>query len=292
MMGKNPGRTSDGLSRLLPRFSLSALLISLLSGLILVFQYQPFGQVFADLETMTSQAPFGFFFRRLHYFSGQVFAGLALAHTADHFWRRNYRLFGFSGWLKLWLAVCLALLLLFTGFVLKGDREGVLAGTILKHILQEIPLLGERLGDAFVGRGDSFFYYPYLWHCWLLPLVSVWLLKEHIRAWFPRERYFGPILVLLCMVALIFELPEALPPETVVSEAHGPWFFLALQELLKYWPAWLAGLGFPLALSTVFLLLPLVSAAWEGSLRCLLLLVVTGYSMVTLLLWGGILLGD
>ena len=290
-MQKNPGRTAGRLARLLPRFSLSALLISLLSGLILVFQYQPFGQVFADLETMTSQAPFGFFFRRLHYFSGQVFAGLALAHTADHFWRRNYRLFGFTGWLKLWLAVCLALLLLFTGFVLKGDREGVLAGTILKHILQQIPLLGERLGAAFVGRGESFFYYPYLWHCWLLPLASVWLLKEHIRAWLPRERYFGPVLVLLCMTALIFELPAALPPEAVVQEAHGPWFFLALQELLKYWPAWLAGLCFPLALSAGFVLLPLTSGQWETGLRRLLLGAAAGYGTFTVVLWVKIFYG-
>jgi len=116
-----PGRPG----RLLPRFSLSALLISLFSGLVLVFQYQPFGEVFADLETMTSQAPFGFFFRRLHYFSGQAFAVLALAHTADHFWRRSYRFFGLTGWLKLWLAACLALLLLFIPNIAILVRRGV-----------------------------------------------------------------------------------------------------------------------------------------------------------------------
>ncbi len=284
---RKPGR----LGRLLPRLSLSALLISLLSGLVLVFQYQPFGEVFADLETMTSRAPFGFFFRRLHYFSGQVFAVLALAHTADHFWSRSYRFFGLTGWLKLWLAACLALLLLFTGFVLKGDRDGWLAGTIFKHILEQVPLLGERLGAVFVGRGKSFFYYPYLWHCWLLPLVSIWLLKDHIRTWLPRESFFGPVLALLCVMALSLELPEALPPETVLQEAHGPWFFLGLQELLKYWPAWLAGLCLPLALSAAFLLLPLTAGRWEITLRRLLLVAVAGYGTFTLLLWMKIFYG-
>ena len=56
------------------------------SGMVLLVQYRPMGDVFHNVEEITTLIPYGFFFRRLHYYSGQACVLLALAHLAHHVW--------------------------------------------------------------------------------------------------------------------------------------------------------------------------------------------------------------
>ena len=89
------------LQRVLPRAFLACLAVCLGSGILLLFQYRPFGDVFANVEEISSLAPFGFFFRRLHYFSGQGCTALALLHMLEHCLRGSYHRMSVPAWIRL-----------------------------------------------------------------------------------------------------------------------------------------------------------------------------------------------
>ena len=282
MMIKNVWPPSAKISRALPRAALATGLISIGSGLILVFQYRPFDNVFVQVETITTHIPYGWFFRRLHFLSGESCVVLTLLHVLDHFVRGNDRRVSLAEWARLWLASALAFFLLFTGYVLKGDKEGLLAGTILRNLVASIPLIGQSLGSVFIGSGPDFFFFPYLWHCWLGPLALGFLLGTHIRSWLPRGNFMLIALLLCSLGALFIPLPLALPPEAMVQEAYGPWFFLGLQEMLKYFdPLW-AGVIWPGSLALIFLGLPLTRGRGRQVCRQCLCLVLAAYTVLTL----------
>jgi len=270
------------ISRWLPRAAWATGLVSAGSGLILVFQYQPFGNVFAQVEAITTSIPYGWFFRRIHFLSGEACVILTLLHVLDHFLRGNDRLVSLPEWARLWSASALAFFLLFTGYVLKGDKEGLLAGTILSNLAASIPLVGQRLGSLFIGSGPDFFFYPYLWHCWLLPLALGFLLGRHVRSWLPRGNFLLTAFFLCGLGALFIPMPLALPPEAVVQEAHGPWFFLGLQELLKHFPPLWAGIIWPAGMAALFLGVPLTRGRLRRAVRACLWAALAGYTLLTL----------
>jgi len=277
------------LSLALPRASLSALLLCLVSGLVLTLQYQPFGDVFASVERLASRAPYGFFLRRLHDVSGQAFVILALLHGLEHAARHGELRMPAREWLRLVPSLALCLLLLFTGFVLKADQEGRFAGMIMQQLLERIPAVGARLAGIFVGRGEAFYYPVWLWHCWLLPLAGLWLLRRHVSAWLPAPGYLLWPGLAMGAYALFVPLPPAVPPDALADTVLGPWFFLGLQELLHRLPAALAGLIIPGAFLLLAMALPFMNGAPRAATRLLLglcLLCYTGLSLLPLLRWG------
>ncbi|MBS3780014.1 MAG: cytochrome b N-terminal domain-containing protein [Desulfovermiculus sp.] len=281
-MTKNFWPSSGMITRVLPRAALATGLVSIGSGLILIFQYRPFGDVFAQVEAITTLIPYGWFFRRIHFLSGEACVVLTLLHVLDHFVRGNDRLVSMVEWARLWLASALAFFLLFTGYVLKGDKEGLLAGTILQNLAASIPLVGQNLGSLFIGSGPDFFFFPYLWHCWLAPLALGVLLRSHIRSWLPRGNFLLIAFLLCGLGAMIIPMPLALPPQAVVQEAYGPWFFLGLQEMLKYFPPLWAGVIWPGFLALIFLGLPLTRGRGRQVARLGLYGALAVYTVLTL----------
>ena len=91
----------------LPRLGVSCLIICIISGIILAFYYRPMGNVFQNLEEITTLVPYGWFFRRLHYFSGQIFVILMLLHTVDHFLKKRYSTYPPGLWVLLVVSLCL-----------------------------------------------------------------------------------------------------------------------------------------------------------------------------------------
>jgi ubiquinol-cytochrome c reductase cytochrome b subunit len=265
----------------LPRMALAFGVVCVGSGLVLAFQFHPWGDVFARVESITTRIPFGWFFRRLHFLSGEACVVLTLLHVLDHFLRRNHRVVPLTEWARLWLASALALLILFTGFVLKGDKEGILAGTILQNLSSSVPLAGEALARLLIGTGQDFFFPPYLWHCWLLPLVLGYLLRNHIRSWLPQTRYMTSGLLASALGALMIPMPLALPPGAAIEEAFGPWFFLGLQEMLKHLPPLWAGVVLPGCAAALFLGLPLMSGRAEQAARLTFLGALGAYTVLT-----------
>jgi len=178
-----PGaRISVGVSATLPRLGLSALFLCLFSGLVLIFYYRPMGNVFQNVEEITTLVPYGWFFRQLHFASGQLFVILMLIHAVDHFHRRRYRLYPVGQWQRLIFSLCLCFYTLFTGFILKGDKESFFAARIFMNIAGNIPMVGEPLSRLFILPGENLFFLPYLYHCFFLPILILYLIRTH--PWF------------------------------------------------------------------------------------------------------------
>ena len=152
------------LSAILPRFGLSALFLCLFSGLVLAFYYRPSGNVFQSVEEITTLVPYGWFFRQLHYGSGQVFVMLMFLHTLDHLIRKRYRVFSLGEWMRLMVSLILCLFVLFSGFMLKGDKEGLFAAEIFTNIMKAVPLMGAGSADLFIRPGEHLLFLPYLYH--------------------------------------------------------------------------------------------------------------------------------
>ncbi|MCF8144835.1 MAG: cytochrome b N-terminal domain-containing protein [Deltaproteobacteria bacterium] len=297
----SPGRIINRISIYLPRLGLSALILCLASGMVLMFYYRPIGNVFQNVEEITSLVPYGWFFRQLHYGAGQVFVILMLLHTVDHFVRKRYSMYALREWLALVVSLALCFYTLFTGFILKGDQEGRFAGAIFMNILETLPIAGRAVAALFIVPGESFFFLPYLYHCFLLPLLVLYLMRGHIREWLPNRRFMLSGGIGLFLYALLVKPGMDIPPEASMAMVEGPWFFLGIQTLLKFLPPLVAGLVIPGLFIGGVLLLPATGNVLralsfkkgavqmgEKSLYGLLMILACLYGLLTLraAIWG------
>lgn len=273
------------MSSYLPRVGLSSLVLCLASGVVLTFYYRPEGNVFRNVEEITSLVPYGRFFRQVHFSSGQLFVFLMLLHTADHFLKRRYSQYAQRDWIALIVSLALCFLTLFTGFILKGDKEGLFAGQILLHILKTIPLAGETLSRLFVEPGEDLFFLPFLYHCLFLPLVILFLIRRHIREWLPDEKFLSITAVGVFAYGAIIPPFLDIPPEAQVELVRGPWFFLGLQTLLKFMPVLWSGLILPGAFLGLILLLPSMNATTRKVTHPLLIASFSLYVVLCLKAW-------
>ncbi len=233
--------------------------------MVLIFYYRPAGDVFVNVEAMTTLVPYGWFFRQLHYGSGQVFVILMLLHTMDHFLKRRYVHYPVRVWVTLILVLLLSFFTLFTGFILKADQEGVFAGRIFMNILQTIPIVGDSISRLFIVSGNDFFFLPYLYHCFFLPILIIYLIRHHIREWLPNSGFMMAGGAGLFLYALLIKPRIAFPPDAVTPSVEGPWFFLGMQTLLKVISPFWAGIVMPGAFMVCVFLLPLTRKRGEFS---------------------------
>jgi ubiquinol-cytochrome c reductase cytochrome b subunit len=275
-------------SAYLPRLGLASLLLCLVSGLILSFYYRPFGNVFQNVEEITTLVPYGWFFRQFHYAAGQLFVILMLIHPMDHLLRRRYQVYSARQWTLLTLSLCLCFFALFTGFILKGDKEGFLAGQIFMHILKTFPFLGERASRLLIVPGKGIFFMPFLYHCFFLPLLIIYLIRGHIREWLPDRRSFFWATLAFFLYALAIEPHMDIPPDAEVAMVKGPWFFLGIQTLLKVLHPLLAGLLIPWLFVTGLLVLPHTGAVTGKAVHYLVIASIFFYGLLTLraVIWG------
>lgn len=261
-LAKKPGKNiSLEISSYLPRLGLSALFLCLFSGIVLTFYYRPMGNVFGNVEEITTLVPYGWFFRQLHFAAGQLFVILMLIHAIDHFQRRRYRFYPPGRWQRLIFSLCLCFFTLFTGFILKGDKEGLFAARIFMNIVGGIPFVGGRLRNFFILPGKDLFFLPYLYHCFFLPILILYLIRSHIKRWFPERGFVYVGGAGLCLYALLVKPFTDIPPDAFIASVKGPWFFLGIQTLLKILPAILAGILLPAFFLGCVLILPYIENA-------------------------------
>ena len=233
-------------------------LLALITGAILSFHYRPWGDVFRDVSQLTGLLPYGSFLRTLHYLSGQCFLIFTLAHMVDCFFKSGYREIPSVYWARLIFILPLAFLLLLTGFILKGDKEGILAARVMYSLAREIPLIGSGIARLFLRPGEDFFLLPYLHHAIIIPFIVLFLLAQHRRRFFPGGALGWPLVAALSLMALIYPLPPDIPPHAETATATGPWFFQGIQLLLRYVPPFWAGVAWPLIPLCLLAALPFV----------------------------------
>ena len=225
-------------------YSLLALYISVLSGVIVALQYDP-STPFYSVSTMDLLVPFGAYFRSLHFYSSQFFFLFSICHLIGIF--EETENFSRKQWALLSLSIPVALLVLFTGYVLRADSTGFSAGMIAEAIILDIPWIGQNLNDILFSISDNGMKRIYVNHIIAFGLLWGWMVWGHVKKY--RISFERNVLITISILLFsVFIMAPFEPDHLGVTHIAGPWFFLGLQELLRYMPPLLAGIIFPLIL--------------------------------------------
>lgn len=247
--------------------ALISLYLSIFSGIILGLQYD-IADPFYSTATIELIAPFGTFWRALHYYSSQFFLLFLLAHTASVL-SKTVDIHSRFEWIRLCSSIPITILLLFTGYVLRADATGESAGIIAENICLSIPVIGGLINDLFFDIDDSGLKKVLLHHFSGLVALGSFTIWQHLRRY--PVRWHSHPLVLACtlIISILFAAP--MEPEKIgLLHIDGPWFFLGLQELLRYLSTFTAGVVIPLIPILVLYFLPTEPQKRDGSFFFLL----------------------
>lgn len=259
--------------------SLVSLYLSVLSGMVVALQYDP-STPFFSASSLDLLAPFGQFFRSCHFYSSQLFFLFSLCHLAAIILAKTDQQLRFGKWLLLIGSVLAALLLLFTGYVLRADATGEAAGVIAENITLSIPYLGTPLNSllfAIEAEGMKRVYANHLIGLGLVWGICCWDHLRRYRVGFGQHSLllFGTVAFSLCLAAPME------PARLGLFHIQGPWFFVGLQELLRYIQPFWAGVVFP---STVVVALVCVGRTETPDWRRRSVLFIVGWLSVYLIL--------
>ena len=265
------------------------MLILLVTGILEMFFYIPTpNEASLSIQTLSFLVPYGGLMRNLHYWSAQLLLVVSAVHLLRVIFTGAYahtRRFNYL--LGLFLFVT-AILLDFTGYILRWD-EGVhwalVAGT---NLVKSIPLLGNTLYGILVGGGQpgaATLIRFYSLHIFGLTLVAIILGFWHIfrlrrdggiavpppplrvdhkritRFELVRREVLAMLLTGSALLILSVFAPAPLaPPITnaaaLTETARAPWFFLWVQQLLKLGSPFIWGVLVPLAVLILLTLIP------------------------------------
>lgn len=222
-------------------WALIALYLSLISGVIVALQYD-YATPYYSSSSIDILIPYGAFFRSLHFYTSQFFFFFTCIHLAVIF--RKSESYKKLEWYKLTGTIPLIILLLFTGYILRGDSTGESAGMIAESIVRTIPIADNLVDSLFLSLDTSGLRKVYAHHVIGLDLALLLLLWQHLRIYRIKLTDHLPV----CGAMLLFSVFVLAPmdPESLgTTYISGPWFFLGLQELLRYLNPFIAGVLVP-----------------------------------------------
>lgn len=267
------------------------MLILGVTGIMEMFYYVPNPQEAAlSVQTITYLVPFGGFVRNLHYWSAQLLLIVSAIHllrvvltaSYSHSRRFNY-LIGLG-------VFVLAILLDFTGYILRWDVGicyPLVTGT---NLLKTIPLIGDFLFRIAVGGGEACntaLLRFYTWHIFGLAIVAGILMVWHAfrvrrdggialpppqlrvnnerisRNELVRRELLQIFVVGIVLILMANFLPAPIAAAmtgkpVVTEEARAPWFFLWVQQMLKWGNPFIFGVLIPFAILVIVAIIPYV----------------------------------
>lgn len=175
--------------------SASAFLVTVITGVMLMFYYKSFPEVAYDsIKDIHFVVPTGRFMRNIHRWAGNVMVVTVLLHMARVFYTAAYRRPREFNWFLGMFLLVITLGLAFTGYLLPWDQLAYWATTIGANIAQSPRELTDALGiTAWFDVGglqklvllgaeevgaESLIRF-YLLHVMILPLALVFLLAVH-----------------------------------------------------------------------------------------------------------------
>jgi quinol-cytochrome oxidoreductase complex cytochrome b subunit len=228
-------------------WALVALYLSLFSGVIVGLQYD-YSTPFYSASSLDILIPYGHYFRSLHFYSSQFFFFFTCLHLVAVFKKTSS--YKKTEWLKLIASIPVIILLLFTGYILRGDSTGESAGMIAESIVHTIPVLGGVVDSILLSLDSSGLRKVYIQHVAGLDLILLVLLWTHLRFYKVKFTDHLPICGAMLLFSIIFLAPMD-PEKLGTTYISGPWFFLGLQELLRYMNPFIAGVLIPIIFVTV-----------------------------------------
>jgi quinol-cytochrome oxidoreductase complex cytochrome b subunit/mono/diheme cytochrome c family protein len=266
-------------------------MILLITGLLEMYYYIPTpDQAALSVETITTLVPFGNLVRNLHFWSAQSLVVVMTIHLLRVILTGAYappRRFNYL--LGLGLLV-LILLLDFTGYVLRWDEGIRWALVVGANLLKTIPIIGDSLYQFVIGGsepGVATITRFYTWHLFGLTLGVGILIIWHVfrvrrdggiavppplqrqerkritrHALVRREvRMMFIVGIVLLIFSLLVPAPIAQPLSqagVMTSDTQAPWFFLWVQQLLRFGNPFLWGVMVPILVVIVLGLFPFV----------------------------------
>lgn len=260
-------------------WALCSLYVSLLSGIVVGIQYD-YATPFYSTTAIDLLVPYGRFFRSLHFYSSQLFFFFSCIHLLAVYGKSEK--LAAHEWLKLLGTLPIILLLLFTGYILRGDNTGTSAGMIAENIMKSIPLLGPILDNLFFSISGSGLRKVYVHHVITLDFFFLLCAWNHLRIYRLEVRDHKAVIAAMLVFSVFVAAPLE-PEQPGVTYIAGPWFFLGLQELLRYLSPLVAGAVIPgIFLVTLFAAHP----GWYRRITLLLLaLWLVIYALLSLIAW-------
>lgn len=267
------------------------ILILGITGILEMFYYVPNpADAALSVQTLTYHVPFGGFIRNLHYWSAQLLLIASAIHLLRVVFTAAYshpRRFNYLLGLALFIII---ILLDFTGYILRWDVDicyPLLTGT---NLLKTIPLIGDSLHRIALGGGEACstgLLRFYVWHIFglTLPIIilGIWhafrvrrdggiavppptIRTDNIRISrneLVRREVLAMFIVGIALILLSSFIPAPIAAamtqgSTITGEARAPWFFLWIQQMLKWGDPFLWGIVVPLGILTLVALVPYI----------------------------------
>ncbi len=276
--------------------TLGTFTIQVTTGILLMLYYHPsIPQGYADMKDMQFVVPSGVLLRSLHRWSAHAMVFLVFVHMAKVFFRGAYRPPRELNWTVGVSLLLLTLLLSYTGYLLPWDQLSYWGTTVGANIMSSIPLVGDRLRFTLLGghtvNANALLRF-YVLHTMILPLTAIMLISIHLwrlhkdggmyaagaqkpdlnlspadreeatlsyRELLLREITGIQVLaVVLVLIALRWNAPleQLADPLHTPNPAKAPWYFAGLQELLHYFPPFVAGIILPGLIVIALIVIP------------------------------------
>ena len=173
----------------------AAFLITLVTGILLMFYYKPYPDVaYQSIKDIHFIVPTGRFMRNIHRWAANVMVVAVILHMARAFYTASYRKPREFNWFIGWGLLVTTLGLSFTGYLLPWDQLAYWAITIGANIAQSPREITDALGitawadigslqrEILLGSdkvGEEALIRFYLLHVMILPLTLVMLMAVH-----------------------------------------------------------------------------------------------------------------
>jgi quinol-cytochrome oxidoreductase complex cytochrome b subunit len=262
-----------------------------ITGILEMFYYVPNpAEAALSVQNITYHVPFGWLVRNLHYWAGQALMVISAVHLLRVVFTAAYarpRRFNYLLGLALFL---LLIALNFTGYILRWDESicwPLVTGT---NLIKLIPLVGDWLYVIAVGGGnvcETALLRFYTWHLFGLMLPAAFLVGWHAfrvrrdggiavpppnlrtdnaritRFELVRSEVLAMLITLSALILLSIFSPAPLAPPLIgkpalTAEASAPWFFLWVQQMLKWGDPLAWGVVVPVGLLTLIALIPYI----------------------------------
>ncbi|MBN2148123.1 MAG: cytochrome b N-terminal domain-containing protein [Anaerolineales bacterium] len=264
-------------------------LVLVVSGALEMFFYIPTpAEAALSIQTLTYSVPFGGLLRNIHFWSAQLLLIVSAVHLVRVIFTGAYappRRFNYLLGLLLFV---FAILFDFSGYMLRWDQGIQWALVVGTNLIKSIPLLGNALYQILVGSaqpGPATLIRFYAWHIFGLTLLAGIALFWHIfrvrrdggiavpppkmraaperisRSELLRREvaamlWVGAALLLLAAFAPAPIAPVMTEVTAQVKDAQAPWFFLWVQQMLKWGDPFFWGVFVPLILLLLLALIP------------------------------------
>ena len=266
-------------------------LVLIVTGSLEMFYYVPTPDEAArSVQVISYLVPFGGLVRNMHFWAAQLLLIVSAVHLVRVVFTGAYappRRFNYLLGLALFV---LAILLDFSGYILRWDQGIQWALVVGTNLVKTIPLIGNALYGVVTGGaqpGLPTLIRFYAWHIFGLMIVTVILVGWHAfrvrrdggiavpppalrsdKARIPRsELVRREVLAMLLsgaallLLSAFFPAPIAAPIKEVSAisgDPRAPWFFLWVQQMLKWGDPFIWRVLVPLVVLAVLALIPYV----------------------------------